>query len=153
MSKSLTSKLPNTYYWDTSALLTLIFDESGSDSLRKWVNREGALPGYSSFFTQIEIESALFRRMEEGSLGGEMGNVRAALTELHSQVAYVWADSSILTQAKRCAIEYGLRPGDSLQLATALELATELKQILFITLDKKLTKCAQAAGLTVPSRF
>ena len=56
------------YYWDTSALLALLFDEPRGEEVRRLALKRGALPGYTSFFSFIEMESAYSRRMSEGAL-------------------------------------------------------------------------------------
>ncbi len=108
-------------YWDTSALLALLFREPASQEVRALINRGGGLPGYTSFFTWIEMESAYARRLAEGSLTTEgLSGLRLESQRIESALALVWPDHETLTESRRLVLEMGLRPADALQLACAL---------------------------------
>ncbi len=134
-------------YWDTSALLALLFRESGTKEARAAVAR-GGLPGYTSFFTLIEMEAAYSRRMAEGSLSKEdLPSLRLQAQRLEGSLALIWPDEALAAEAKRLVLELGLRPGDALQAASALLVARNGTKIVFASLDARLDKAAQALGL------
>lgn len=133
------------YYWDTSALLALIFEEPDSGALARLA--EDALPGYTSFFTFIEMESAYSRRIAQGVLkGGSLPGLRMKAQRLESSLGVLWADQETMHEARRLVLEQGLRPGDALQLASALLL--QRGSTFVVSLDQKLRQAAQAVGLS-----
>ena len=137
-----------TYYWDTSALLTLLFQEEQTNVLKEKLSRQGGLPGYTSFFTFVEMESGITRRLLEGSLKpSDLTGLRLQTQRLESHLALIWPDEGLLTQSRRLVMEFGLRPGDALQLASALLLLQEKEGATFVCLDKKLCQAALASGL------
>lgn len=139
-----------TCYWDTSALLALLFSEEASVRARKLAARQRGLPGYTSFFTFIEMESAYARRLAEGSLSGEdLSRLRLKSRELESALAVIWPDAQILDQARRMVPELGLRPADALQLASARMAADAKPGTALATFDERLSRAAKALGLAV----
>jgi predicted nucleic acid-binding protein len=136
------------YYWDTSALLALIFDEPQGADVRRLALKKGALPGYTSFFSFIEMESAYARRMSEGALkSSQLPELRLKAQKLESILSLLWPDEDTLRDARHLVLEQGLRPGDALQLASARLLLHNGGVVSFVCLDKKLGQAAQAIGL------
>lgn len=135
------------FYWDTSALLTLAFAEPQTRKVRAFVEDNKALPAYTSFITLIEMESALERRIAEGSLRGGLPDTRIALKTIESGLTLIWPEQGLVSLARRCVMEYSLRAGDAIQLASALELATEYPQVTFVCLDDRLSRASVAAQL------
>lgn len=137
-------------YWDTSALLAMLFQEPGSSRVRDRAFQERGLPGYTSFLTFVEMESAYARRIAEGSLGRHaLARLRLEAGELESALAVIWPDDEILADARRHVAELGLRPADAIQLASARAAVKAESRTLFISLDERLTEAAQAVGLAV----
>ncbi len=137
------------YYWDTSALLTLLFQEDQTNALKEKLSKQGGLPGYTAFFTFVEMESGIARRLTEGSIKpSALTGLRLQTQRLESHLALIWPDEGLLTQSRRLVMEFGLRPGDALQLASALTVAQEKEgSVVFVCLDKKLCEAALASGL------
>lgn len=136
------------FYWDTSALLALLFDEAPSQDVRRLALKRGALPGYTSFFSFIEMESAYSRRLSEGALkSSQLPELRLKAQKLESSLGVLWADEESLRDARHLVLEQGLRPGDALQLASARLLLQDGAGVTFVCLDKKLNQAAQAVGL------
>ncbi|MEK7857929.1 MAG: type II toxin-antitoxin system VapC family toxin [Elusimicrobiota bacterium] len=136
------------FYWDTSALLALLFEEPQGDDLRRLALKKGALPGYTSFFSFIEMESAYSRRLSEGALNNsQLPELRLKAQKLESSLGVIWSDEETLRDARHLVLEQGLRPGDALQLASARLLLQDGSQATFVCLDKKLNQAAQAVGL------
>lgn len=135
-------------YWDTSALLALIFEEPRGEEVRRLAQKKDALPGYTSFFTFIEMESAYARRMSEGALkSSQLPELRLKAQKLESSLALIWPDEDTLKDARHLVLEQGLRPGDALQLASARLLLAAGEGASFVCLDEKLNQAAQAVGL------
>ncbi len=138
-------------YWDTSALLALLFKEPASNAVRALIQEGEGLPGYTSFFTWIEMESAYARRLAEGSITSEgLSALRLESQRLECALALVWPDAETLADARRLVLEMGLRPADALQLACALVVARQEPGTPFASLDRKLVLAARAAGLEAP---
>jgi predicted nucleic acid-binding protein len=135
------------FYWDTSALLALIFEEPRSEDVRRLALKKGALPGYTSFFSFIEMESAYSRRLSEGALkSSQLPELRLKAQQLESSLGLLWADEEALRDARHLVLEQGLRPGDALQLASA-RLLLQGDGAAFVCLDRKLNQAAQSVGL------
>lgn len=136
------------FYWDTSALLALLFDEPLGAEMRRLALKKGALPGYTSFFSFIEMESAYSRRLSEAALkSSQLPELRLKAQKLEASLGVLWADEGTLRDARHLVLEQGLRPGDALQLASARLLLAENAAVTFVCLDKKLNQAAQAVGL------
>lgn len=141
------------FYWDTSALLALIFEEPRSADVRRLALKRGALPGYTSFFSFIEMESAYARRISEGSLkNSQLPELRLKAQKLESSLGLIWADEETLRDARHLVLEQGLRPGDALQLASARLLLKHDDGATFVCLDEKLNQAAQALGFKPVAR-
>lgn len=136
------------YYWDTSALLSLIFDEPRGADIRRMALKKGALPGYTSFFSLVEMESAYARRMSAGELkSAQLPALRLKAQKLEASLGLIWPDAETLQDARHLVLEQGLRPGDALQLASARMLLRNEGGAGFFCLDEKLNQAAQAVGL------
>ena len=136
-------------YWDTSALLAVLLDEAAAPRAKQLAN-EGGLPGYTSFFTFIEMESAFSRRISEGILVREaLSGLRLKAREIETALIVVWPDQSLLDDARRIVSETGLRPGDALQLASARVALKSEEAMRFASLDHRLNEAAQAVGLSL----
>lgn len=136
------------FYWDTSALLALLFEEREASRIRDWSLKKSGLPGYTTFFTLLEMESAYARRLSEGSIAPEnLTSLRLQSQRLEDALGIVWPDQESLGEAKRLITEMGLRPGDALQLASAKILFQRIPSLSFVCLDEKLNQAAQASGL------
>lgn len=138
------------FYWDTSALLSLVFEETKTASVSRLASREQGLPGYTSFFSLIEQESAFFRRISDGTLKPNLlPAARLAAQAVESTLTILWPDEEVLRGARRFVLEHGLRPGDAVQLACAVLLREEMKDVAFVCLDERLCRAARATGLMV----
>lgn len=138
-------------YWDTSAVLSLLFEEKMAPVVRDFARNAKGLPGYTSFLTFIEMESAFSRRRADGSISTDiLPELRARCLELESSFSVIWPDSSMVASAKRIIGEFGLKPGDSIQLASAIVLLTRDSAAKFACLDRRLNGAAIASGFSLP---
>ncbi|MBI3534257.1 MAG: PIN domain-containing protein [Deltaproteobacteria bacterium] len=136
------------YYWDTSAILSFIFKESLSPLVIQHVQKKNSLPGFTSFFSWIEVESAIYRRIYEKSLEPVfLTELRLKVQSIENSFNKVWPNHEMLDVSKHIISQYGLKPGDSLQLSSCLSLKKE--NCSFVCLDKKLNQVARALALSV----
>ncbi len=124
-------------YFDSSALLKLLFDEPESAALVSWLQDREGLPPVSSELTQVEVIIAS-RRLDPA--------VVPVARRLLGQVDLVPLRGAVLDRAAEVG-EPPLRTLDALHLASALVLGAGLSA--FLTYDARLAAAAQAAGLPV----
>ena len=123
-------------YLDSSAIIKFVFDEPETaalaDFLRDWPNRvSSVLARMEVLRTSRRVADSMVTRREQQILTG---------------VHLLRADDGLLTAA--AAIEpAALRTLDSIHLATALSLGSELAGM--VVYDRNLRKAARSHGLTV----
>jgi predicted nucleic acid-binding protein len=136
-------------YWDTSALLALLFQEPASALARRAVDENG-LPGFTSFFTFIELESGFARRIAEGALPREeLARMRLEARSLENALSIVWPDPDIVGEARRQVAALALRPADAEQHACAQAAAKAEPKLRLASFDRRLNEAAQAVGLAL----
>ena len=136
-------------FWDSSAVVSLLVDEPDS-ARRAQQLREDPVPAVW-WATAVECESAIQRRLREGSL--DATGARTARARL-SDLAAAWHEAAptpaVRTLAIRLIRTHPLRAADALQLAAALSLASALRrQTAFVCSDERLTTAAETEGLPV----
>ncbi len=124
-------------YFDSSALLKLLFDEPESAALVSWLQDREGLPPVSSELTQVEVIIAS-RRLDPA--------VVPVARRLLGQVDLVPLRGAVLDRAAEVG-EPPLRTLDALHLASALVLGAGLSA--FLTYDARLAAAARAAGVPV----
>ena len=133
-------------YLDTSALVKLVVEERGSDS----VDVLFAASEYSvtSVIAYAECRSAIARGAKAGRVGAAAA-VRS-LDELWDAVHTVNVDLRLSARAGDLAARHLLRGMDALHLATALEIPSSDVPVSFATFDRALAAAARAERLAVP---
>ena len=150
------------YYLDTSALVKRYVAETGSAFITQITDSAIGNEIWISTITCVEIVAAFYRRVRIGSLT----NAEAAAAEqnfrqdLHGVLRLWDVTPSILSQAMALAKLHSLRAYDSIQLATATDLLTQLRHgnlppVNFLSADQSLNQAALAEGLLVddPNRY
>ncbi len=136
-------------FWDSSALVPLVMDEPTSELATGWLREDDALIVWA--FTEVEIVSALERRVREGAL--EPGQALAAgdlAEELIAAAYVVTASEAVKAHAKRLLRTHPLRAADSLQLAAALVWTEGAPAGAVVhTLDARLGLAARREGFRV----
>jgi predicted nucleic acid-binding protein len=136
-------------FWDSSALTPLLVEEPDS-TLRESQLREDpvVLVWYG---TLVEIESALSRRLREGSLDRENAVlVQARLEDLAKAWTEVAPSQSVRERALRLLRVHPLRAADAFPLAAALVACRErTRGFGFLTGDRRLRDAAAAEGFRV----
>jgi predicted nucleic acid-binding protein len=136
-------------FWDTSALVPLLVAESDS---RRRIEQLRTDPVMSVWWaTLIECESALQRRLREGSLSEvDARGARVRLGQLAAGWNEVIPTPSVRQLGVRILRTHPLRAADALQLAAALSLqAAGVPGLVFLSADARLAEAAEIEGLTV----
>lgn len=140
-------------YWDSSALLPLIVQESSSAGLRAFL---GSNPEVVAWWgTPIECASALARLEREGGLAaGEATEAVRRLHDLHGTWHEVQPLDAVRETATRLLRVHSLQAADSLQLAAALVAADHRPHSWqFVCLDARLGAAAEREGFNVLKEF
>jgi uncharacterized protein len=138
-----------TRFWDTPAVIPLLVEEPMTNSMLALLREDEHMIVW--WGTQVEVISALARRIREGGLDGAgYSQLRSALTALAGSWSEVQPSPAIRTVAERLVMVHPLRAGDALQLASALTWCESVpSQRTLICLDDRLREAAQKEGFTV----
>ena len=126
-------------YFDTSALVKLVFDETESAALAEWLTLRADVPKVSSDLSTIELLRTC-RRVDEGAVEG------AVL--LLGGIDLLPMDRAIVEKAATL-IPTELRSLDAIHLASALSVKTNLTAL--VAYDVRLCSAAAEAGIEVVS--
>ena len=124
-------------YLDSSALVKLVFDETESDDLARWLGDRQDVPKMSSAVASVEIIRTC-RRRDEGAV--------AAARQVLSGLDLLPVTAEIIEQAA-LVNPSGLRGLDALHLASAQFVRDEISA--FVAYDARLHSAALASGLVV----
>jgi len=141
-------------FWDTSALVPLVVEESSSEQAVAWLREDEALVVWT--LTPVEAVSALERRVREGALAPRDGlAAEEGILDLVECAHEVAAISPVKTLATRLLRTHALRAADALQLAAALLWAEGTPAGAVVhTFDERLALAAAREGFRViPSPF
>lgn len=136
-------------FWDTSAILPLIFDEPARSSLLDLYQDDPQIVAW--WTTPVEISSAVARREREGALSAGDADVALKATQ---RLAAAWHEvlpgDAVRRTAERLLRVHALRAADSLQLSAALIAANHDPITLeLVCLDARLAAAARREGFTV----
>lgn len=126
-------------YFDTSALVKLVFEEVESMALAKWLSVRVEVPKISSDLTTVELLRTC-RRIDEDAVEDA--------TILLGGIDLLPMDRAIVEQAATLAPEE-LRSLDAIHLASALSVKEHLTA--FVAYDGRLCTAAAQAGIEVAS--
>lgn len=134
-------------FWDSSALVALLVDETESAARRGQLEADPELAVW--WGTPVECESALQRRLRDGSLNAADAKLaRERLAELADAWHEVNPTAAVRKLALRLLRTHPLRAADSLQLAAALAMENAgVLNLRFACADQKLVTAAEAEGL------
>ena len=136
-------------FWDSSALVALLVEESFSQRALTLAHNDPEILVWA--LTEVEVVSALWRRRRAGDLD-ERSRV-AAQRSLDDMVASctVVSDVDLVAQrARRVLALHPLRAADALQLAAALIGCDDRPDLLpFVTVDDRLGEAAAREGFAV----
>jgi predicted nucleic acid-binding protein len=124
-------------YFDSSALVKLIFGEDETLALVHWLDQHQGVPRLSSEIANVEVVRTC-RRVDEESVAG----ARQLLAGLDLLVL-----SPDVVEVAALARPLDLGSLDAIHLATALSLGDQLS--FFVAYDQRLSAAAHGAGLPV----
>lgn len=124
-------------YFDSSALLKLLFEEAESAELERWVSRQPPLSAVSSELVAVEVVRAA-RRLDP--------QVVPAARRLVAQLDRIPMTSDLIAPAADVGTGV-LRSLDAIHLATALSLGPALDSL--VVYDGRLAGAATDLGLSV----
>jgi predicted nucleic acid-binding protein len=136
-------------FWDSSALVPLVFDEPASEAMRGLAGEDDETVVW--VLTSVELLSAL-ARLERSSQGLDdlLGGVRRDALDLVRRCRPVTSVDAVRQRAERLVSVHAITAADALQLAAALVVSREQPETLeFVTLDKVLARAARLEGFTV----
>lgn len=136
-------------FWDSSALVALIFAEPSSRTLESLLTGDREVVIW--WGTPVECQSAFYRRQREGLIAE-----RDSKTALR-RFDYVLEDADrvppmneVLERASRVLALHPLRAADAFQLAAALAWCKgTVDGRIFVCLDDRLRAAAEAEGFSV----
>jgi predicted nucleic acid-binding protein len=132
----------HTQFWDTSALVALIFQEPHSTTALR--ARNDARRYHAWEWIQLEAVSALRRR---GATAAQKQTLRTLLT--HFQ--YVVVDSSDTVAIGKLIEKHGLRAADAGHLFCLIQAKKLHSNVHFVCFDRELTAAAESEGIRVYS--
>lgn len=131
-------------YWDTSAILSALFEDSHSDKAQKWAKTSG----FHLMSTLAHAEAcAVIVRMEREHILRD----RLAKDALRALREGPWRALNTTPQwsvVEELAVRCQLRGADLWHLALAKTLQDHLPEISVLTFDKRLRDAVEAEGLS-----
>lgn len=140
-------------FWDSSAILPLIVEETASDPAARYY---AAFPELVVWWgASVECVSALARLERDGAL--ETRDITQALRQLQG-LQSAWNEvqplDTVRAAAQRLLRLHTLRAADALQLGAALVVADHRPQSWeFVCLDTRLAAAAEREGFGIVSEF
>lgn len=136
-------------FWDSSAIVPVIFDEPSSSRVRVLAEDGTGLEVW--WATVVECASAIARRERLGQLDATgVGEALATLDGLANGWTEVPPTDRIREAARRMVSVHDLHAADAFQLAAAHAAADGHAAILpFVTLDDRLAVAARREGFPV----
>ena len=133
-------------FWDSSAILPLLFDEVASGLARELRDRDPEILVW--WGTPVECLTAIARLERDGSSSQpEVERQRQAVSALSESWSEVLAGERVREHAGRLVLRHPLRAGDALQLAAALVWAEgRPRHHAIATLDVRLAQAARGEG-------
>ena len=136
-------------FWDTSAIVPLLAEESGTAAATAEFARDPSMIVW--WGTSVECVSAIARRERQGGLAAQ--DVVTATRRL-ADVGASWQEIQpavrLRQTAERLLRTHTLRAADALQLAAAIIAADDDPHSLaFVTFDDRLARAAERQGFPV----
>lgn len=135
-------------YLDTSALVKLYLEESGSGKVRAAVDEAEAVS--TSIVAYAEMHAALAAAARVGRITGEERS--RAVAEFRAEwprYAVVNVTQKLVDLAAELALEHGLQGFDAVHLSSAVLLREEAgAEVRFLAWDERLVRAAVALGFT-----
>ena len=134
-------------YLDTSALVKLYIEESGSSAVAAVV--EAATAVATARISYAEARAAFARHARAGGLGAELRRVVSQLDEEWGQYSIVEVTDTVVRRAGTLAERHKLRAYDAVQLSAVLDLRLAGGAVEFLSFDSRLNQAARRERLTL----
>ena len=136
-------------FWDSSALVPLVVDETTTSSMRRLLASDRDVVIW--MMTGVELLSALGRvGRTSPALADLLPGVRADVMDLVTRCATVTDVDGVRRRAERFVGVHPLAAADALQLAAAMLASGDRPETLeFVTLDQQLARAAKLEGFRV----
>jgi predicted nucleic acid-binding protein len=136
-------------FWDSSALVPLIIDETSTDAMRALAREDRDVIVW--MFTGVEMLSALGRLgRATKELSDLLPGARRDVTALFAHWTTVTHVDEVRRRAERLVGVHPLAAADAMQLAAAMTACSDRPETLdFVTLDQNLARCARLEGFRV----
>ncbi|MFP4427760.1 MAG: type II toxin-antitoxin system VapC family toxin [Desulfovermiculus sp.] len=133
-------------YLDTSSLVKLYVEESGSNLVDRLVNSSRIIA--TSIVAYAEARAAFARRHREKSLSAiHYDHVKQELRQDWPNYCVVQAHQDVVLGAGDLAEKYALRGFDAIHLASAVALKSTASSVIFSAFDVRLQQAAGQEGL------
>lgn len=133
-------------YVDTSVLISALTREIATERAQEWLAAQLAASLYISDWTITEFSSALSMKLRTGQIStGERNTTLAAFNHLLGSSFEILpvSPAHYRTAARFCErFELGLRAGDALHVAVAMEHGTQI-----VTFDRPLAEAGNLLGV------
>ncbi|MBI5550520.1 MAG: type II toxin-antitoxin system VapC family toxin [Desulfobacterales bacterium] len=139
------NRKPPVIYWDTSAIVSVLFKDDHSERAHLWAGQEGI--HLISSLGYAEACAVLSRIQREGALADIL--IKAAYEVLESgpwrrlHLAPAWED------LRELSAKWPLRGADLWHLATAKHAQTELPELVLLSFDDRLKTASEGEGLGI----
>lgn len=136
-------------FWDASAVLPLIVEETGSALALAWLREDQDMMLWG--LTRLELASAIERRTREGSLrpadrAAALRRAQRLADDAHEVVDL----AAVRSRGSAVLARHALRAADAAQLGAALLIADpEPASLSMVVLDRRLAAAAEREGLNV----
>jgi predicted nucleic acid-binding protein len=128
-------------YLDTSSLLKLYLDESGTEEVQSRLQRADVVA--TSVIAYPESHAALARRHREGTLTkSEFKTVVEKFRDTWPRFLAVILSAPVYVRAGTLAVTHGLRGMDGIHLASCVELLGDGDRVEFLAHDLRLMRAA-----------
>lgn len=136
-------------FWDTSALLSMLTEQSGYASLEPIAEKD---PGIVVWWgTRVELVSGVCRLRRENLISEwDLSKLIAQIEKTTSEASQIEPIEQVRATSIRVLRVHSLRAADALQLAAALVWTEhDPSGAKFVCLDKRLREAAEREGFTV----
>ena len=140
----------SSFFFDTSALIKLYIEESGTAEVLGLVEELRGDRIVILDITLLECRSAVRRREREGDISGPDAN--RILQQIHEDASALYlvqpSSSAVIEEASRLLDTHALRAYDALQLAGCLTVRRSVPTPpMFVCADGRLCEAAQFEGI------
>lgn len=132
-------------YWDASAILSALLQDSHSEEAQQWANRQGV--HLISTLSYAEVLAVLARMKREKIMASVL--VEAALETVKAGPWRLLNFSPPWKTMLALSNKWSLRGADLWHIATANSIREQIPELLLLTFDARLHAAAQGEGISI----